>query len=501
MARDEKGPETVAAEPRAGNLVGSVIEGAYRVTRLLGEGGMGAVYEAVQLRLDKRVAVKVMARELAANQEALARFHREAQITSRLGHPHLVNVIDFGTAESGEPYMVMEYLEGEDLEHRIRETGRLPIEIAVHITRQLASALAAAHEQGIVHRDLKPANVFLLRVPGEPDFVKILDFGISKMKAARTQLTRAAAVMGTPNYMSPEQATGMVDEIDHRTDQWAVGCIVWEMLSGRGPFVADDVSALLYQVINLEPQPLGSRVPDLPAAVEPVLRRALSKKLAARYPSIRDFARAFEAAALGGPVEATPPPAAVRPPKETLAYGATRLAGAGETAQPGATTEAERDTAKQATTFSQTAGELVRRGPPRGLRRRAYAIGAGAALVLLLGALLFFRAGSAPGPAATSPTPATPAPPTEPAPAPPPAPTVVPEPPPAAQPAAAESNTKRRGKSGKWVDPFASPALEKRSAARAVVPATKSSAATGRAAPPAPSTPKPKPKKPLFKEL
>ena len=204
-------------------LVGSVLEGAYRITRLIGEGGMGAVYEAVQLRLNKRVAVKLMARDLAANREALARFHREAEITSHLGHPHLVTVLDFGQAESGEPYLVMEYLEGEDLEHRLRRVGRMPIEAVVHVVRQVASALGAAHDQGVVHRDLKPGNVFLLQIPGEPDFVKVLDFGISKMKAARTQLTNASAVMGTPNYMSPEQATGMVEEIDHHVDQWALG--------------------------------------------------------------------------------------------------------------------------------------------------------------------------------------------------------------------------------------------------------------------------------------
>jgi serine/threonine protein kinase len=208
-------------------LVGAVLGGVYRITGLIGEGGMGAVYEAVQLRLNKRVAVKLMARDLAANREALARFHREAEITSRLGHPHLVSVVDFGQAESGEPYLVMEYLEGEDLDHRLRRVGRMPIEAVAHVVKQVASALSAAHGQGVVHRDLKPGNIFLVQIPGEPDFAKVLDFGISKMKAARTQLTNASAVMGTPNYMSPEQATGMVEEVDHRTDQWALACIAW----------------------------------------------------------------------------------------------------------------------------------------------------------------------------------------------------------------------------------------------------------------------------------
>jgi serine/threonine protein kinase len=315
----------VESNAQSGALTGAVLGGVYEVTRLVGEGGMGAVYEAVQLRLNKRVAIKVMARELASNEEALARFRREAEVTSHLGHPHLVNVMDFGTTDSGEPYLVMEYLDGEDLDHRIRYLGRLPLETAVAITRQVASALAAAHDQGIVHRDLKPANVFLVKVKGEADFVKVLDFGISKIKASRTKLTRATAVMGTPEYMSPEQATGMIEEIDHRADQWALACIAWEMLSGHAPFIADDMSALFYQVINMDPHPLSRRAPGLPPEVEPVLRRALAKQAADRFPSIKDFARAFEAAATGFARELTPPPVAIsRTPsaKGTAAYTA-----------------------------------------------------------------------------------------------------------------------------------------------------------------------------------
>jgi serine/threonine-protein kinase len=207
----------------------------------------------------------------------------------------------------------------------------LPIETAVHVVRQVASALNAAHDQGIVHRDLKPGNIFISQIPGEPDFVKVLDFGISKMKAARTQLTSASAVMGTPNYMSPEQASGMVEEIDHRADQWALGCIAWEMLLGRGPFVADDAGALFYQIIHQDPHPLTPRVPGLPTDVEPVLRRALSKQPSARFPSMRDFARAFEGAAFGRSADATPAPvlvSAVSPFNATIGFSETRFQGA-----------------------------------------------------------------------------------------------------------------------------------------------------------------------------
>jgi serine/threonine protein kinase len=323
---------TVHSDVQPNRMVGAVLGGAYRITALLAEGGMGWVYEARHLRLNKRVAVKLMARELAANPEALARFHREAEVTSQLGHPHLVNVLDFGTTDDGNPYLVMEYLDGEDLERRIHRDKRLPLQAAVAIVRQVASALGAAHAEGIVHRDLKPANVFLVKVPDEADFVKVLDFGISKIKAGRTKLTRATAVLGTPEYMSPEQANGLIEDIDHRVDQWALACIAWEMLSGYSPFIADDIGAVFYRIINTEPHPLSARAPELPPTIEPVLRRALSKQAADRYPSIKEFSRAFESAAMGKPVEATPPPILMSVPHTRTAP--THAATAGTAARP-----------------------------------------------------------------------------------------------------------------------------------------------------------------------
>src|SRR5207247_1702896 len=158
-----------------------------------------------------------------------ARFRREVQVTSQLAHPHIVHVSDFGNAPGGQPYLVMEYLEGEDLADRLHRVGRLSLETALGIVNQVASALAATHAKGIVHRDLKPENVFLLRVEGVSDFVKVVDFGISKVKHSDEKLTRASVMMGTPAYMAPEQATGRVDDIDHRTDQWALACLAWEM--------------------------------------------------------------------------------------------------------------------------------------------------------------------------------------------------------------------------------------------------------------------------------
>jgi serine/threonine-protein kinase len=465
-------------------LVGTVLEGAYRITRLMGEGGMGAVYEAVQLRLNKRVAIKLMARDLASNREALARFHREAEITSHLGHPHLVTVFDFGQAESGEPYLVMEYLEGEDLDHRLRRVGRMPIEAVVHVVRQVASALNAAHDQGVVHRDLKPGNVFLVQIPGEPDFVKILDFGISKVKAARTQLTSASAVMGTPNYMAPEQATGMVEEIDHRTDQWALACIAWEMLLGRGPFVADETAALLYQIINLDPHPLAPRVPGLPPAVETALRRALRKKPAERFSSMREFSRDLEEAATGRPSDVTPAPMTVPAALAaggTVLYGATPVPPAPAPAPApvrqlsaraprdarkiansahvhlrnwiapiqGRARELVRDWTKPVPVVLMSMKEWARLAMGQVSRRPIYVVAAGAGVLLLIGALLLLRSSPAPKPTAAH----TAAPVVTPLPQPAP-PVAAPEPAEArpAQPAPTSGRPKRQ----KWVDPFTS---------------------------------------------
>jgi tRNA A-37 threonylcarbamoyl transferase component Bud32 len=303
--RGTPGVNSLWAETEEASRVGTTLGDSYRLTRVLGEGGMGTVYEALHTRLNKRVAVKLMSPDLASDDIALARFRREAAVASHLGHPHLVNVSDFGTADSGEPYLVMEYLEGEDLQQRLRREGSLPLAAALAITKQVASALAAAHAEGIVHRDLKPANIFLVRVPDEGDFVKVLDFGISKIKASRTRLTSSAHLLGTPDYMPPEQALG-ADEIDDRADQWALGCIAWQMLCGRPPFVGEDMVALLYQVVNQEPDTATFRRVGLPPAVEPVFRRALAKRMGDRFATIRDFARSLELAALG---ELEPPAA------------------------------------------------------------------------------------------------------------------------------------------------------------------------------------------------
>ena len=342
-------------------LVGETLSNAYRVIRLIGEWAMGCIYEARLLRLDKRVAIKVLARELAANSEALARFHREAEITSQLGHPHIINVFDFGTTDRGQPYLVMEYLEGEDLAYKLARKGVLTLPAAVRITKQVASALAETHAKGIVHRDLKPANVFIVRVQGE-DFAKVLDFGISKVRAASTALTNGSTLMGTPMYMAPEQAKGDA-ELDHLTDQWALACITFEMLAGRPPFVGDDTAALLYQVVHENPPRLSHFVKDLPPNVERVVQRALTKHPPDRFANVTAFARALEAAAAGKPL----------PPEPMSDAGQ----GGSGSAVPHAPGEAATTLAPE--TFSAAS---VRRGP------RRIALWAGVAILAIGGVLL-----------------------------------------------------------------------------------------------------------------
>jgi serine/threonine-protein kinase len=346
---------------------------------------MGAVYEATHLRLARRVAVKVMARELASNSEALARFHREAQVTSGLGHPHIVQVFDFSATPTGEPFLVMEFLQGEDLDHRIRRTGRLPVAVVAHIIKQVASALAATHAKAIVHRDLKPGNIFLLEAAGETDFVKVLDFGISKVRAATTKLTKTSSVMGTPNYMSPEQAKGRVEDIDERTDQWALACIAWECLAGEGPFVGENVPSILFQIVHEPPAALVPKVAGLPPQVEDVLLRALAKDKNDRFASVNDFAIALEGAVVG-----TVAPASV--PRTV------QLAEVPSGAEPPART-----------TFTQTAGELDdalgdRLSKPQWI----WALAVGVAAVLAFGAFLLFRPSPAARPVVASPPPVTP---------------------------------------------------------------------------------------------
>jgi serine/threonine-protein kinase len=286
-------------------FVGRMLGSSYRILELLDQGGMGAVFVAEHVRLRRRVAVKVLAQELFHVSAALARFEQEAEIIARLNHPNIVTVLDFDRTSSGEPYLVMELLEGETLATTLQREVVLPIRAAVRVATQVASALQAAHQAGIVHRDLKPANVFLLAVAGQSPVVKLLDFGISKYPAGARGLTGQFAVIGTPEYMSPEQAAGHTAVVDHRADQYSLAVITYEMISGRVPFAGETVTDVLRGVLGEDPAPLSSWLPTLPPEVDSVIGRALAKRPDERFPSIADFASALEAAS--GETPSVPP--------------------------------------------------------------------------------------------------------------------------------------------------------------------------------------------------
>jgi serine/threonine protein kinase len=272
--------------------IGTVLRDTYELTSLLGKGGMGSVFLARHLRLPgKQVAVKVLLHSDDLSEEQFARFRREAEIASQLGHPNIVEVLDFHSLEDGTPYMVMEHLRGESLAHRLRK-GRMSMREAFSVARQMGSALQAAHRAGVVHRDLKPANVFLVPTDSEgmvTERVKLLDFGISKLMGSQTLQTQEDVLMGTPRYMAPEQAMGRNRDVDSRSDIFAFGCIVYEMLCGDSPFAGGTIAEVVYRVVHEQPESLASRMPDLPGRAVSAVDRALAKAPKDRYPDVATF--------------------------------------------------------------------------------------------------------------------------------------------------------------------------------------------------------------------
>jgi serine/threonine-protein kinase len=277
-------------------LIGTTIANTYRIERLIGEGGMGAVYAARHLRLPTAVAVKTLHIEGGASPEVQARFRREAEITSTLRHPNIVQVTDFNVLDDGTPYLVMELLEGEDLHARLQRVGKLPLGEALTLIRAVGAGLTAAHKRDIVHRDLKPQNIFIAKQGDGTEIPKIVDFGISKITAGTDAVmrTRENMLMGTPNYMSPEQARGKNSEVDARTDQWALATIAYQCLTGKVAFVGDTLADVIYQVVMAEPPPVQELAPDVPAPLVAALTRALAKTREERFPSIGDFVQSLD---------------------------------------------------------------------------------------------------------------------------------------------------------------------------------------------------------------
>jgi len=274
-------------------IVGSTLSGRYLVTRKVGQGGMGAVYEATHTLIGKRVAVKVLLEKYAQREAIVKRLKQEAQLASSIGNEHIIDITDFGNTEDGRTFVVMEFLEGESLAECLSRETKLPEQRILRIATQTASALAAAHAKGVVHRDIKPENIFLLKRK-ELDFVKVVDFGISKSLRASTEeeaaprLTQTGMVLGTPLYMSPEQARGDED-LDARVDIYALGIIMYEAASGRVPFSGNNYLSVISQVLNEEPKPLREIRPDLSDEFEAIVNKAIAKDRNDRYASANDM--------------------------------------------------------------------------------------------------------------------------------------------------------------------------------------------------------------------
>jgi tRNA A-37 threonylcarbamoyl transferase component Bud32 len=282
--RSDSSPSDGTAE-----LVGVTLSGRYLVTRKVGQGGMGAVYEATHTLIGKRVAVKVLLEKYARREAIMQRLEQEARLASSCQNEHIIDITDFGTTEDGRTFVVMEFLEGESLAECLAREPRLPEQRILRIAAQAASALAAAHAKGIVHRDIKPENLFLLRRKDQ-DFVKVVDFGISKSLRASEEadepprLTQTGMVLGTPLYMSPEQARGD-DELDARVDVYALGVIMYEATTGRVPFIGNNYLSVISQVLNEEARPPRELRPELSEEIEAIILRAMSKDREERYAS------------------------------------------------------------------------------------------------------------------------------------------------------------------------------------------------------------------------
>jgi serine/threonine-protein kinase len=304
-------------------MVGEVVNN-YRIISLLGEGGMGAVYLAEHPFMGRKAAIKVLRRELAEDPSLVERFMNEARAANAIRHPNIIDIIDVGRTSSGVPYLMMEFLEGRSLAARIADAKQLPIDEAIDVATQTTAALAAAHAKGIVHRDLKPDNLFLVPDESRPrgERVKVLDFGIAKLRGDLSNVsakTQTGSLMGTPPYMSPEQCRGVTDDIDHRTDVYAMGVIVYEMLCGAPPFVSAGWGEIVLFHMTKPPPPPRAKNARISPALEAVILKALAKTREERFGSMAEMQAALRGAAGAGAAAPVLTPAQASPTGQTVA--------------------------------------------------------------------------------------------------------------------------------------------------------------------------------------
>jgi serine/threonine-protein kinase len=296
-------------------LIGEVLAGSFMITRMVGEGGMGRVYEAEHVRLPRHFAVKVMLERLSVRPDAVARFEREAQAVARIESPHVLDVVDVLRVQ-GRPCMVTELLAGEELADVLDRQGKLPLSTAVALCRQVCRGLTAAHAVGVVHRDLKPSNLFLMDRDAGVPFVKILDFGVAKI-ADGAQLTRTGMILGTPAYMAPEQAQGATD-VDARADVYAVGAVLYHMLTGQPPFVDQEPSVILARVLTQDPRRPRDLDRSIPETIEALIQRAMARDPQQRPATIQELDRLL--ASVDGAARAEGSPSAA--PADRVVVGA-----------------------------------------------------------------------------------------------------------------------------------------------------------------------------------
>ncbi|MEA2747334.1 MAG: eukaryotic-like serine/threonine-protein kinase [Myxococcales bacterium] len=324
---------------------GQTLAGKYLVEEVLGVGGMGIVVAARHLQLDQKVAIKYLLPAALLNPEVVERFAREARAAAKIRGEHVARVIDVGQFDDGAPYMVMEHLEGHDLAKHLELHGPLPIEDSIRFLLETCEALAEAHSAKIVHRDLKPSNMFLSTQPDKSAIIKVLDFGISKTgDAPSASLTKTSALMGTAFYMSPEQLTNPKG-VDHRSDIWSLGVILYELLAGRQPFLGESVPEIIGAILTNSPDGVRTLRPDVPVALEEVIGKCLQSKAADRYQSVAGLAAALGPFAhvrdrisvdIIARVLGEAAPVAAAPPKNPNLAKATVLGG--QIAQPQQTT-------------------------------------------------------------------------------------------------------------------------------------------------------------------